>query len=180
MQVLGLKKMPELIPVLSKDDIDKRISVIAHRISNDYKNDELVFIGVLKGSFIFLSDIVRCLTIPVRIDFVGISSYGSGIYSSGNIRLTKKIELNVRDKDLLIIEDIIDTGSTLSYLIDYLNSFDPKTVKVCVLLDKSERRDKKINVDYVCHKVKKGFFVGYGLDYNENYRNLQGIYCLKL
>jgi hypoxanthine phosphoribosyltransferase len=172
--------MPELIPIFNKDDIDRRLVDVARRISSDYKNRELILIGILKGAFIFLSDLARHLTIPVQLDFVGTSSYNSGTSSSGNIRLTKEIEIDLRNKDVLIVEDIVDTGLTLTYLIDYIKSFEPKTVKACTLIDKHERRKVKIDIDYVCHVVEKGYLVGYGLDFAENYRNLPGIYSLKL
>ncbi|MBW2538306.1 MAG: hypoxanthine phosphoribosyltransferase [Deltaproteobacteria bacterium] len=172
--------MPDFFPVLKKDEIDKKIASIAHRISSDYQDQELILIGVLKGAFVFLADLMRKLTIPVKVDFVRIYSYGSGTSSSGNIQLSKKLEIDIKNKDVLIIEDIVDTGVTLTWLIDYLKSFRPKTVKVCTLLDKVERRKTKIKIDYACHVVQEGFLVGYGLDYAENYRNLPEIYHLKL
>ncbi|MBN1931590.1 MAG: hypoxanthine phosphoribosyltransferase [Desulfobacterales bacterium] len=172
--------MPELIPVLTKDAIARKVSDIAHKISSDYKDRELIIIGVLKGSFIFVSDLVRQLTIPVKIDFISASSYGSSTSSSGNIRLTKEIDMDLKDKDVLIVDDIIDTGLTLAYLVDYVKSFGPKTVKVCIFLDKNERRKVEFHADYVCYVVPKGFLVGYGLDCAENYRNLPEIYHLKL
>ncbi len=127
-----------------------------------------------------MSDLARHLTIPVQVDFIRAASYGSDTSSSGTIRITKEIETDVKNKDLLIIEDIVDTGLTIGYLIDHLRSFGPKSVKVCALLDKKERRTTNVNVDYVCYAVEKGFLVGYGLDYAEKYRNLPGIYHLKL
>lgn len=172
--------MSELIPVLKKDAIARKVTDIARKISSDYKDRELIIVGVLKGSFIFVSDLVRQLTIPVKIDFVSASSYGSSTSSSGNICLTKEIGLDLKNKDVLIIDDIIDTGLTLAYLVDYMKSFGPKTVKVCIFLDKKERRKVAFDADYVCHVVPKGFLVGYGLDYAENYRNLPEIYHLKL
>lgn len=111
--------MTELLPFMTKEDIDKKVSALARRISADYENRDLVIIGVLKGSFIFLSDLVRRLTIPVQIDFVGASSYGSGVSSSGSIRLTKEIGVDVKGKDVLLVDDIIDTGLTLAYLVDH-------------------------------------------------------------
>ena len=171
--------MPELIPVLGKNDIDKLVAQVARRISSDYQNDELILIGVLKGAFVFLSDLVRHVSIPVKVDFIRVSSYGSGT-SSGNIHLTKDIEIDIINKDVLIIEDIVDTGLTLAYIIDYLKSFNPKTVKVCTLIDKHERREAKLKIDYACYEVDEGFLVGYGLDYDEDYRNLPGVYHLKL
>jgi len=171
--------MVDLIPVLNEDEIEKLVADVAQKISDDYKNSELVLIGVLKGAFVFMSDLIRKITIPVKIDFVGISSYGSNTVSSGKITLTRNIEIDIKNKDVLIIEDIIDTGLTLKYLIDYLKSFDPKSVKICALLDKYERRKTKTGVDYPCHKIEKGFIVGYGIDYAEDYRNLPAIYHLK-
>jgi hypoxanthine phosphoribosyltransferase len=172
--------MAELLPFMTKEDIEKKVNTLARKISEDYRDRELVIIGVLKGSFIFLSDLVRRLTIPVQIDFVGASSYGSGVSTSGNIRLTKEIGVDVKDKDVLLIDDIMDTGLTLAYLVDYLKSFGPRTVKVCIFLDKKERRKKALTIDYMCQVVESGFLVGYGLDYAENYRNLPEIYRLKL
>jgi hypoxanthine phosphoribosyltransferase len=172
--------MPELVPVLSKNDIDSLVKQVAHRISADYRNKDLILIGVLKGVFVFLSDLVRCLDIPVQIDFIRVFSYCSDVSPSEKIHLTKDIEVNIKDKDVLIVEDIVDTGLTLKYLIDYLRSYHPKTIKVCVFIDKHERREADIAIDYSCHNVAEGFLVGYGLDYNEDYRHLSGIYHLKL
>jgi hypoxanthine phosphoribosyltransferase len=171
--------MPDLIPVLKKDEIEKKIASIAHKISLDYQDQELILVGVLKGAFVFLADLMRKLTIPVKVDFVRTYSYGANTFSSEHIQLSKKLEIDINEKDVLIIEDIVDTGLTLTWLIDYLKSFRPKTVRVCTLLDKVERRKKKITIDYACHVVQEGFLVGYGLDYAENYRNLPEIYNLK-
>ena len=172
--------MPEFIPVLARADIEKSVAEIAARISSDYRDKELILIGALKGAFVFLSDLMRQLSIDVRVDFVGASSYGSQTSSSGKIRLTKEIDIDVSDKHVLIIEDIIDTGLTLAHLVEYVKSFGPKSVKICTLIDKRERRDVQIDVAYACHVVEQGFLVGYGLDYNESYRNLPGIYHMKL
>ena len=172
--------MPELIPVLKKDDIEHMVVQVASRISSDYQERELVLIGVLKGAYVFLSDLARQMSIPAQVDFIGISSYGADTSSSGKIRLTKDIDINIKNKDVLIIEDIVDTGLTLSYIVEYLKSFSPKTIKVCALIDKRERRKSKVKIDYACHLTDEGFFVGYGLDYSEDYRNLPDIYHLKL
>ena len=171
--------MTEFEPFLNRDEIHRLVADIADRISSDYKNNDLVLIGVLKGSFIFLSDLVRQLTIPVEIDFVGASSYGADAQSSENIRLTKPLQIDIRNKHIIIIEDIIDTGLTLAYLIDYIKSFEPSNLKICALLDKRERRQVDLEIDYVGKIVEKGFLVGYGLDYAERYRNLPELYCLK-
>jgi len=171
--------MPELIPVFKKDEIKSMVLSIAEKISSDYQRGELILIGVLKGAFIFLSDLVRHLTIPVAIDFVGTSSYESGTSSSGDIRLTKEVSVDLKNKNVIIVEDIVDTGLTLTYLIDYIKSFGPRSVKVCALIDKQERREADIRIDYPCYSINKGFLVGYGLDFNENYRGLSDIYQLK-
>lgn len=170
--------MPELIPVLGKNEIQNIVAQVARKISYDYQDQELVLIGVLKGAFIFLSDLVRHLSIPVKVDFVGVSSYGSGT-TSGSIHLTKKVEIDLTNKDVLVIEDIVDTGLTLTYIVDYLKTLSPKNIKICALLDKRERRCQTIKIDYTCHVVLEGFLVGYGLDYNENYRELAEVYHLK-
>lgn len=172
--------MPNLIPVLTKAEIEKLVAGIARKISDDYKDQDLILIGVLKGAFIFLSDLCRHLTIPVSVDFVQASSYGSETSTSGNIKLNKNIDIDIKGKNVLIVEDIVDTGLTLSYLIEYFKKFGATTVKVCTLIDKRERRKTDIRADYACHVVDEGFLVGYGLDYAEKYRELPGIYHLKL
>ena len=172
--------MPEFIPVLKKDDIGKMVVAVARKISSDYKDRELILIGVLKGSFVFLSDLIRNLSIPVKVDFVGVSSYSDKTSSSGKIQLTKSIEIDIKNKNVLVVEDIVDSGLTLAWLIDYLMSFEPKAVNICALIDKRERRETQIQIDYTCHTVQEGFLVGYGLDYVEDYRNLPEIYHLKL
>ncbi len=171
--------MLELIPVLKREEIEEMTASIARRISSDYSGRDLVLIGVLKGAFIFLADLVRQLTIPVKVDFVRAASYGSGVTSSGKIELTKKIDIDIEGKDVLVVEDIVDSGLTLTYLVDYLKKFKPATVRVCTLLDKHERRQSMVKVDYACHTVDKGFLVGYGLDHDEAYRELPEIYHLK-
>ena len=172
--------MPELIPVLKKSDINSMVAQVARRISSDYQDHELILIGVLKGAFVFLSDLMLNLSIPVQVDFIRVASYGSDTSSSGRINLTKAVEIDVKNKDVLVVEDIVDTGLTLSYIIDYLKSFKPNTVKVCTLLDKRQRRQANVKVDYACHIVTEGFLVGYGLDYDEDYRDLPEIYHLQL
>lgn len=172
--------MPELIPVLKKSDINSMVAQVARRISSDYQDHELILIGVLKGAFVFLSDLMLNLSIPVQVDFIRVASYGSDTSSSGRINLTKAVEIDVKNKDVLVVEDIVDTGLTLSYIIDYLKSFKPNTVKVCTLLDKRQRRQANVKIDYACHIVTEGFLVGYGLDYDEDYRDLPEIYHLQL
>lgn len=170
--------MSELTPVLKEEEIQSKVEEIARRISSDYENRELVLVGVLNGAFIFLSDLIREITIPCSVDFIGASSYGAETSSSGTIRLTKEATVDLTGKDVLMVEDIVDTGLTLAYLIDYITSFGPESLKVCAFIDKQERREVEINIDYHCHLVEKGFLVGYGLDYNEKYRGLRGVYLL--
>lgn len=171
--------MPELIPILSKNEIDQRVTAIAAKISADYAQSELVVIGVLKGAFVFLSDLIRKLSIPVEVEFVRVSSYGTESATNEKIRLTYELETEIKNKDVLIIEDIIDTGLTISFLVDYLFAFNPKSVQICTLIDKQERKKKRIDIRYACHVVKEGFLVGYGLDFAEKYRYLPDIYHLK-
>ena len=169
--------MPEeMIPVLSRGEISQKVKGLAQRISEDYTGKELVVLGVLKGSFIFLADLIREITIPVQIDFVRLASYGSNTTSSGTIRITKEAELDIRDRDVLIVEDIIDSGVTIAYLLDHLKSFSPKSVKVCAFIDKSERREVQVSIDYAGIMVEQGFLVGYGLDFDEKYRALPALY----
>lgn len=170
---------PELIPVLTENEIKLKVADVGQRISNDYQGRELVVIGVLKGAFVFLSDLIRKLTIPVTVDFIGVSSYGAETFSSGKIRLTKDVSVDLKEKHVLIVEDIVDTGLTLSFLVDYLQSFRPGSVKICAFIDKAERREVEVHVDYCCYQVREGFLVGYGLDFKEKYRELPEIYHLK-
>ncbi len=172
--------MSELVPVLSQTDIQERVKSLAHEISADYAGKSLVVIGVLKGAFIFLADIVRHMSVPAQIDFVRLASYGADTKSSGKVRLTKDIELDIKEKDVLIVEDIIDSGLTLAFLVEHLQTFNPLSVKVCALIDKIERREKEVAVDYTGFTIESGFLVGYGLDCNEDYRGLPDINNLKL
>ena len=172
--------MSEFIPVLTKKEIDAQVSHIAQVISADYKDRELILIGILKGAFIFLSDLIRQLSIPVKVDYMCVSSYGDHTTSSGRIKLIKDVDININNKDVLIVEDIVDTGITLSYLVDHLHASGASSVRICTLIDKRERRETDVRVDYACHTVDKGFLVGYGLDYAEFYRNLPEVYHLKL
>jgi hypoxanthine phosphoribosyltransferase len=172
--------MPEFDLVLSREAISERVKKIARSISADYKDRDLVIVGVLKGAVIFLSDLLRELTIPVKVDFIGASSYGNQTSSSGSVRITKHVDIDLNNKDVLVVEDIVDTGLTLACLVDHFKTTGALSVRVCTLIDKRERRQVPIDVDYACHVVDQGFLVGYGLDYAEFYRNLPGIYHLKL
>jgi hypoxanthine phosphoribosyltransferase len=164
--------------LFSQREIQKKVKELAHSISRDYKKEELVLIGVLKGAFVFMSDLARNITIPIKLDFVRLASYGSQSKSQGKVRLTKAIELPIRDKHILVVEDIVDSGLTLKFLLDFLSKENPKSIRFCVLIDKTERREVPIAVDYVGFSIPKGFIVGYGLDFDEQYRHLPGLYHL--
>lgn len=168
----------ELSPVLSQEEIRKRVADLATQISSDYSNETLIVIGVLKGAFIFLADLVRMMDIPVEIDFIRASSYGHGDTSSGEVMLADELHTEVAGKHILIVEDIIDTGHTIEELISCLKARSPKSVRVCACVDKTQRRETDFKADYICFSVEKGFLVGYGLDYAEKYRYLPAIYSL--
>jgi hypoxanthine phosphoribosyltransferase len=161
--------------LIAETRLKKKIAALARRISHDYKGKDLVLIGVLKGAFVFLSDLMRALTIPVSVDFIQVSSYGAGTASSGVIKIRKDIDLPIVDKDVLIVEDIIDYGYTLDYLLRFIANKKPASVKICALLDKPSRRRVKVPVDYRGFKIPDKFIVGYGLDFSEKYRNLPHI-----
>lgn len=165
-------RAPEVL--LDQERIAIRIRELGKQISEDYAGKELVLIGVLRGSFVFLSDLARQITLPVVIDFVSISSYGSGTASSGIVRVTKDPDVDVEGKHVLIVEDIVDTGWTLkmSYLAEKLLEGRAKSVRVCTLLDKPSRRKVEVELDYVGFEVPNRFVVGYGLDHDGLYRNL--------
>ena len=170
--------MSKLINILTRDDLEKIISALAQQISSDYKGRDLICVGVLKGAFIFMADLVRMLTVPVTIEFLRASSYGTGTTSSGRPELAGNLSLDIKGKDLLLVEDIIDTGLTLQRMLEHLRSQQPNSVRVCALVDKRERRAVQVAVDYAGYVAESGFLVGFGLDYAEEYRNLPGIYEL--
>lgn len=159
--------------------IQKRVKELADQISGDYTGRELIVVGILKGAFIFMADLVRALSIPCRIDFVRVASYGAGSESSGKAVMTKDIETSIKGRDILIVEDIIDTGLTLKYLVEWLKERNPHSLKVCALLDKRKRRKVSFEADYVGFTIDDGFLVGYGLDFSERYRFLPEIYVIK-
>jgi hypoxanthine phosphoribosyltransferase len=164
--------------ILSQQQIEDRISELGARISADYTDKNLVMIGVLNGSFIFLADLVRKVSIPHQIDFIRVASYGSSSKSSGKISLSKDVELDLSGRDIVLVEDIVDTGTTLNWLVHYFTRNKVRSVRTCALIDKKERREVDVTVDYVGFTLKKGFLVGYGLDYAERYRHLPQIYSL--
>ena len=174
--------MKEKIDVLiSEKEIDNRILEIADRINKDYEGEELTLICVLKGGVMFMCDLAKRLNLNVRLDFMSVSSYGSQTKSSGVVKIIKDLDDSIDGKNVLVVEDIIDSGNTLSYLMDILKKRGPKSIKLCTLLDKPSRREKKdVFVDYVCFEIEDKFVVGYGLDYDQRYRNLPYIGVMEL
>jgi hypoxanthine phosphoribosyltransferase len=165
--------------LIDHEAIAARIQELARQISRDYPDGSLVLLCILKGAIVFLSDLMRHLDIPAEIDFVRLASYGSGQISSRDVRITKDIEVPIVGKDVLIIEDIIDTGWTLSYLMERLSGHHPKSVRICALLNKAARRETEVDVHYVGFDIEDHFVVGYGLDVNEQYRGLPDICYLE-
>lgn len=159
--------------------IQTRIREIGNEISTHYQGKNPVMIGILKGGFIFLSDLVRSISIPLEIDFMAISSYGSGTSTSGIVKIRKDIDTDVCDRDVIIVEDIVDSGLSLQYIKEYIMKHKPRSVKICVLLDKPEAHKIEVAFDYVGFTVGNEFVVGYGLDFAERYRNLPYIGILK-
>jgi hypoxanthine phosphoribosyltransferase len=165
-----------LVPCISAEELEKQVNKLAACINHDYEGKSLIVIGILKGACIFLSDLVRRLSVPVEIDFVRLASYGEASVTSGEIKITKDVELPIEGRHLLVVEDIVDTGTTLAWLMDYLRGQRPESVRICALVDKLERREVEVPLDYVGIRVDKGFLVGYGLDFAEKHRNLPGIH----
>ncbi|HOO62772.1 MAG TPA: hypoxanthine phosphoribosyltransferase [Synergistaceae bacterium] len=166
--------------LISKEEIVRRIASLGEQISQDYAGQELVVVGVLKGAVLFLSDLVRQVNREVflHFDFISVSSYGSSTVSSGIVKINKDLDLDIKGKHVLIVEDIIDTGLTLSYIIKLFEERKPLSVKTCVLLDKPERRKVPVSVDYRGFEIPDEFVVGYGLDYAERWRNLEEVFVL--
>lgn len=163
----------------SRRQIAAQIKRLAEEISNDFAHNEVLLVGVLKGSFLFIADLARALTIPAQIDFVRLASYGSETQSSGIVEFRKDMEMPIRDRHVILIEDIVDSGYTLETLYHQLLLRQPKTLRICTLIDKTGRREVAIRPDYVGLTLDQGFIVGYGLDYDEAYRNLPDIYLLE-
>jgi len=165
--------------LFSKEIIQEKVKEIGNRITGDYKEKELVIICILRGAVIFLTDLIRNIHLPFSIDFMGISSYGINMPDSGVVKITKDLEENIYGKHVLIVEDIIDTGLTLGYLIRNLKSREPESIEVCTLIDREVRRIANLNIKYCAFKISEKYLVGYGLDYKQKYRNLESIYELK-
>jgi hypoxanthine phosphoribosyltransferase len=167
---------PHLTRLITAGEIALIVKNLADRISRDYAGKELILVCILKGGFMFLADLIRHLRVPVKVDFVRLASYGSGMKSPGQVEITKDIETPIEGKDVLIIEDIVDSGYTLTFLKERLALSKPRSVKICALLDKKARREVSVEADYLGKVIEDVFIVGYGIDFNEGYRNLPEIY----
>lgn len=168
----------ELNPVFDEAAIKDRIYELGKQISGDYPEGDVIFIGILKGAFIFLSDLVRAVQKPCRIEFVRISSYGSSLTSSGSLKILLDISIPIEGRDVILVDDIVDTGLTLGNYRERLLQQNPRSLKIAAFINKTGRREKSVHVDYSGFTVEKGFLVGYGLDCDEKYRNLPGIYSI--
>ena len=165
--------------LFSRVIVEGRVKELASQISRDYYGCDLLVVGILKGAFIFMADLVRALGMPCGVDFVRLASYDRGTVSSGNVRITKDLETPVEGRHILVVEDIVDTGLTLSRLVDMLQKRSPASLKVCAFLDKQERREVPFMADYVGFTIPDLFVVGYGLDYDEKYRYLPDVCVLR-
>ena len=165
--------------LFTQEELARRVGELGERITADYAGKEVVVASVLRGSYIFMADLTRAIQLPITVDFMAVSSYGSGTVSSGQVEIKKDLSDSIEGKDLIIVEDILDSGNTLYYLMDVLRARKPASIRICTLLDKPERRSKPITADYVGFSIPDAFVVGYGLDYDEKYRNLPYIGILK-
>ena len=165
--------------IISEEELAQIVKDLGARISEDYRDKDLLLVSVLKGSVLFMADLMREIKIPCNIDFMAVSSYGAGTKTSGVVKIIKDLDASIEGKDLLIVEDILDSGRTLSYIRELLLARNPKSIRICTLFDKPERREADIYADYIGSRVPNEFIVGYGLDYNEYYRNLPYIGALK-
>ena len=174
--VANLKGIEKIL--VDREAIAEKTKELGRKISQDYEGKELILVGVLKGGFMFLADLVREITIPVEMDFISVSSYGASTKSSGVVRIIKDIDISVDRKHVLIVEDLVDTGLTLKHLKELFNTRGPASVKVCTILDKPSRRKVEIDVEYEGIIIPDEFVVGYGLDYAGKYRNLPDVCTL--
>lgn len=165
--------------LISCDEIAQAVSRLAREIERDYQDRQPLLIGVLKGSFLFMADLIRQLDLPLDLDFVRLSSYDAARESSGKVEVVHETKTPVKDRDVLVVEDIVDTGITISFLLDYLKSKQPASLKVCTLTDKPSRRRVQVPIDYRGFTVPNKFIVGYGLDCDQKFRNLPDIYTLE-
>ena len=161
--------------MISEEEIAKKVEELAKQIEKDYEGEQLLVVGILKGASVFVSDLIRKINLDVNIDFMSVSSYGNGTESSGTVRILKDLDVDIAGKNVLIVEDIIDSGRTLSILKDVLLARKPASLKICTLLDKPDRRVSHVDIDYTGFKIPDEFVVGCGLDYAQKYRNLDYI-----
>ena len=166
------KSRSRIYPLLTEQQIQARVKELGAQISADYAGKELLLVGVLKGAVFFMADLMRSLTVPCEIDFMAISSYGAATDSSGVVRILKDLDINIEGRHVLVVEDIIDSGLTLSYLLRNLDSREPADIEICALLTKPDRREIDVPVRYVGFEIPNKFVIGYGLDFAERYRNL--------
>ena len=170
---------PQLTVLFSRKQIADRVAELGAQITKDYEGESVVLVGVLKGACLFLSDLARNIGLDASFDFIGVSSYGAGKMSSGEVKLTKDVDSSVQGKNIIIVEDILDTGYTLTYLSKVIQAAQPKSLKIATLLDKPSRRQQPIQPDYFGFKIPDEFVVGYGMDFAERYRNLPDICILQ-
>ncbi len=161
-----------IVTMLPREEIQKRVGELGSQITQDYKDGSLVLIPVLKGSFVFAADLARAIDLPLRVDFLGVRSYGEGTETSGVVQITQDLSRPIEHEDILIVEDIVDTGLTIAHLMDLLRTRNPRSVKVCSLLHKPSRSRVQVKVDYLGFTIEDKFVVGYGLDFAEKHRNL--------
>lgn len=166
------------VPFLTEEVIQNRIKEMASQISQDYKGKIPIFIGVLNGAFIFLSDLIKNISIDCEIDFFKLSSYGDSKISSGNVRLLKELNCDVNGRDIIIVEDIVDSGLSIKYIEEIFSKHTPKSMRVCSLLMKPESLKYDVRIDYIGFEIPSKFVIGYGLDYAQKFRNLRSIYSL--
>lgn len=162
--------------LISADEIANKVAEIGKIISEDYKDKKLYVLSLLRGSFIFTADLVRQIKVPVKIGFMATSSYGHGEVSSGNVKVVQDIADDIEGYDVLVVDDIVDSGITMKFVMEYLKKYNPASIKSCVLLDKPERRKVEINPDYCCFTIPDVFVVGYGLNYGDYYRNVPYVF----
>jgi hypoxanthine phosphoribosyltransferase len=165
--------------LISVIELKNKVTELGQILSRDYAGKNLLAVGILKGAMVFMADLVRNISVDVQMDFMAVSSYGASSKSTGVVRIMKDLEQNIEGRHVLIVEDIVDTGLTLNYLLEILKAREPASLRVCTLLDKPSRREVDVSVDYNGFSIPDEFVVGYGLDYNEKYRNLPEIYVLK-